>query len=220
MFECRRSSEDAIWEFLLKASGKSGGENHQEAKWPRQWVHCRAEFGNSLGQWKNQVTIKLRRKKRVFYLSQTKDYNPGNRSGKLQELLHWSGVRDAVSYTFETKKLWTISTVSIAQSRFLFFFPVMHAQQVFGPCMRWKGNRLIMELQYYSAGLWRSGPSSSHRLISSPCSEEVWFTYNVNTRYTPGKACHEGASHLSFFFFLSLVVLPQNIFYFPHHLQR
>ena len=149
--------------------------------------------------------------------SQTKDCNPGNRSGKLQELLHWSGVRDAVSYTFETKKLWTISTVSIAQSRFLFFFfqLCMHDKSL---ALVWDGKEI--ELQYYSAGLWRSGLSSSHRLISSPCSEEVWFTYNVDTRYTPGKAYHEAASHLSFFFFLSLVVLPQNIFYFPHHLQR
>lgn len=38
MFECRRSSEDAIWAFLLKVSGKNGGENHQETKYsPGSW---------------------------------------------------------------------------------------------------------------------------------------------------------------------------------------
>ena len=141
--------QEVVWGRHLSVSPKSiwqewGRKPPGDEVRPRELVHCSAEFGNSLGQWKNQVTIKLRRKKRAFYSSQTKDYIPGNRSGKLQELLHWSGVRHAVSYTFETKKLWTISTVYIVQSRFLGVFSqlCMHDKPLVLYTLVWDGKEI------------------------------------------------------------------------------
>lgn len=65
---------------------------------------CSAEFGNSLVNEKIKYLAKKKEKSR-FIQAKTKDYNPGNRSGEAQELRHGSGGRDAVSHTFETKKL-------------------------------------------------------------------------------------------------------------------
>lgn len=65
---------------------------------------------------KKQIVIKLR-KNREFYSSQMKVLTQETGSQKLGKCLHWSGIKDAFSYIFETNYVpsWQVSIISIVQ---------------------------------------------------------------------------------------------------------